>query len=444
MGIKIYPEKLENIPDVNLGTLSDNENVTWDAASSRFTNQAAGTPGAHTHDTVDIVSGTLANARVAESNVTQHVAAINHDALLNFSTTEHFTMLDEDNMSSNSATKAATQQSVKAYVDAQVATSDTLPELSDVVITTVADNEVLAYNSGTSKWINQTAAEASLAAASHNHAASDINSGTLADAIVAQSNVTQHQAALSVTESQISDLDHDAAKIKGVGIVITSVADNETLTYDSASAKWTNQAAGTPGAHTHDTSDIVSGTMANARISVGSVTQHEASIDHDALANFVAAEHLLVGAIDHDQLLNFASNEHFTEASISQVNLSDVTAWATWTPTYGAFSPMTFGSVTTTYARWRQYGETVEFAISAVGTTGGSASPYITFTLNNNPDVASLQFATRINDGGDITGFCFNGSGADIAKVFVQRYDGANWGVSSGRSFTITGSYEIT
>ena len=38
-------------------------------------------------------------------------------------------ILDEDNMSSNSATKLATQQSIKAYVDAQVATSDTLAEV---------------------------------------------------------------------------------------------------------------------------------------------------------------------------------------------------------------------------------------------------------------------------------------------------------------------------
>ena len=44
------------------------------------------------------------------------------------------------------------------------------------------------------------------AATSHTHATSDITSGTMADARIAESNVTQHQAALSVTESQVSDL----------------------------------------------------------------------------------------------------------------------------------------------------------------------------------------------------------------------------------------------
>jgi len=42
-----------------------------------------------------------------------------HDELAGFEAGEHFTMLDEDNMVSDSDTQAATQQSIKAYVDAQ-------------------------------------------------------------------------------------------------------------------------------------------------------------------------------------------------------------------------------------------------------------------------------------------------------------------------------------
>jgi len=43
----------------------------------------------HNHATSDITSGTLADARVAQSNVTQHQAAIDHDQLTNFSADEH-------------------------------------------------------------------------------------------------------------------------------------------------------------------------------------------------------------------------------------------------------------------------------------------------------------------------------------------------------------------
>ncbi len=70
---------------------------------------------------------------------------------------------DEDDMASNSDAHVPSQQSVKAYVDAQIATEDTIAELNDTTITgTPADNEVLAYDSSSSKWINQTASEAGL------------------------------------------------------------------------------------------------------------------------------------------------------------------------------------------------------------------------------------------------------------------------------------------
>lgn len=67
--------------------------------------------------------------------------------------------------------------------------------------------------------------------------------GTFADARISESSVTQHEAALSITESQISDFG----------------------TYSTTS-------------HTHAASDTVSGTFADARISESSVTQHEAAL----------------------------------------------------------------------------------------------------------------------------------------------------------------------
>lgn len=45
------------------------------------------------------------------------------------------------------------------------------------------------------------------AASSHTHAASDIVSGTFADARIAESNVTQWEASLTITQGQISSLD---------------------------------------------------------------------------------------------------------------------------------------------------------------------------------------------------------------------------------------------
>ena len=111
------------------------------------------------------------------------------------------------NQISNLADPTLSQDAAtKAYVDSISVSSSDLEDLNNVIISSITDNEVLAYDNGSGKWINQTAAEAGLAEAVHNHAASDINSDTFDDARIAESNVTQHQAALTITESQISDL----------------------------------------------------------------------------------------------------------------------------------------------------------------------------------------------------------------------------------------------
>lgn len=73
---------------------------------------------------------------------------------------------DEDNMATNSATHLASQQSIKAYVDA---VPDTLAELTDVTITSVADNNFLQYDSGSSKWVNKTTPEINDSGADHQY-----------------------------------------------------------------------------------------------------------------------------------------------------------------------------------------------------------------------------------------------------------------------------------
>ena len=60
--------------------------------------------------------------------------------------------LDEDNMASNSATKLASQKSIKAYVDTVMLTEDTLAEMNDTNITSPADASLLLYDTGTSTW----------------------------------------------------------------------------------------------------------------------------------------------------------------------------------------------------------------------------------------------------------------------------------------------------
>src|SRR5210317_1506976 len=98
-------------------------------------------------------------------------------------------ILDEDDMVSDSDTKLATQQSIKAYVATQVATANELSELTDTNITSAADGALLFYDTTTSKWIDNvvsgdiTIADTGVAAISSGVVVNDdINSSAAIDA----------------------------------------------------------------------------------------------------------------------------------------------------------------------------------------------------------------------------------------------------------------------
>ena len=67
-------------------------------------------------------------------------------------------VLDEDDMTSDSATKLSTQQSIKAYVDARILTEDTIAELNDTTISSPVDGHFLVHTG--SAWVNEDASTA--------------------------------------------------------------------------------------------------------------------------------------------------------------------------------------------------------------------------------------------------------------------------------------------
>jgi hypothetical protein len=135
------------------------------------------------------------------------------------------------------------------------------------------------------------------AATSHNHAASDVTSGSFADDRISESSVTQHSTALEAI------IDHN-------NLVNYSVDEHRTIN-DSGSAttdlwsasKISSELSGKAAtSHTHAASDITSGTFINARISESSVTQHATALET---------------ALNHDNLAGFVANEHINHASVS-------------------------------------------------------------------------------------------------------------------------------
>ena len=88
--------------------------------------------GSATFTTIDINGGTLDGATIGGTTagaITGTTIVANTSLNIAGDGATVTGIKDEDDMSSNSATKLATQQSIKAYVDAQVATKDTLAEV---------------------------------------------------------------------------------------------------------------------------------------------------------------------------------------------------------------------------------------------------------------------------------------------------------------------------
>lgn len=134
---------------------------------------------------------------------------------------------------------------------ATVATTGSYTDLTDDPISNVAYGVSWSGDLGVpTKGVLYTkieALDAAKADSSHNHAASETTSGTFADARIAESSVTQHEAALTVTESQISDLgtyleaadvaDHITSDTTeaGGGSVVANIVSISQAAYDALS-----------------------------------------------------------------------------------------------------------------------------------------------------------------------------------------------------------------
>ena len=117
------------------------------------------------------------------------------------------------------------------------------------------------------------------APASHNHAASEITSGTFstaripglgsskitsgtfADARISQSSVTQHQAALAITESQISDLAHYTDASVNTHLNQSSASSGQYLKWNGSDYAWGTISSGGLGNVVEDTSPQLGGPL---------------------------------------------------------------------------------------------------------------------------------------------------------------------------------------
>lgn len=185
---------------------------------------------------LNILDGVTSTA--AELNILDGVTATASE--LNILSGKSF--VDEDDLSSNSATGIPSQQSVKAYVDSQTGLGGaTLAGLADTTVTSPADAALLFYDTGTSKWIDNvvsgdvTIADTGVAA---------IGSGVIVNADVNASAAIDVSKTALVAGTGISlstnTLNVDAAQTQITSVGTLGSLDVDNIQLDANAVKSTN------------------------------------------------------------------------------------------------------------------------------------------------------------------------------------------------------------
>ena len=120
--------------------------------------------------------------------------------------------------------------------------------------------------------------------------ASKLGSGTLADARVAVSNVTQHEASLSITESQISDLSHYTNASVDTHLNQSGASSGQYLKWTGSDYAWATISSGGLGNVVEDTSPQLGGDLdvnGNEIQSTGNVVVRVDSDNNTSLSKFV-------------------------------------------------------------------------------------------------------------------------------------------------------------
>ena len=134
-----------------------------------------------------------------------------------------FTIADEDDMSSNSATKLSTQQSIKAYVDSQIATEDTIQELNDTDISSLASGHILIWDGSDSFDNKPISGDVTLASTG---AITIANNAVETAMINADAVNSEHYTDGSIDTAHIGDDQVTNAKIAADAITSTEIADD--------------------------------------------------------------------------------------------------------------------------------------------------------------------------------------------------------------------------
>jgi len=245
-----------------------------------------------------------------------------------------------------------------ARADARIAAAD-IGDLNDVTITSIADNEVLIYNSTSGEWENGAIPSAPISSVFGRTGAVSAQSGDYTTNQVTEGTnlyFTDARADARIAAADIQDLND---------VVITSVADNQALIYDSASGNWVNEALPSApvqsvntqtGVVVLDTDDVSEGStnlyFTNARFDTNFGTKDTDDLSEgltnlyftDARASSAAPVQSVNGAtgtvsLDTDDVSEGSNNLYFTtaraDAQIAAASINNLADVNTPTPSNG-------------------------------------------------------------------------------------------------------------
>jgi len=250
---RISAADIGDLNNVVITTVADNQALIYDAASSTWKNEA------------------LPSAPVSSVNTQTGAVVLDTDDVSEGATNLYYTdvrasaaaPVQSVNGATGSVTLTTTNISegsnlyfTDARADSRIAAAD-IGDLNNVVITSVADNQALIYDSATSQWKNEALPSAPVSSVNTQTGAvvldtDDVSEGASNfyytearfDASLAGKTTTDltegsnlyfttARADAQIAAADIGDLNN---------VVITSVADNEALIYDSATSQWKNEA----------------------------------------------------------------------------------------------------------------------------------------------------------------------------------------------------------
>lgn len=122
-------------------------------------------------------------------------------------------------------------------------------------------------------------------------------------------------------------------------------------------------------------------------------------------------------------------------------------AWTAWTPTLNCLGSMTIGSTTVTKARYYQSGKTVFFQVAFFGSTGGSASAGIGFTMpvafadGGTTDTNTCSGLVYITGASTLIGAVGRTAGSNV--MYVYRGDNTNYTTGAEWRVDMSGFYEV-